>query len=48
MLYGYRQFPFLHKTDDIHEGIARDVEKKSYTSNLDEKRNILLVQGKEN
>ena len=29
MLYGYKQFHYMHKTDDIYKDIAEDVETRS-------------------
>ena len=38
MLYGYRQFYSLPKTEDIYSDIAEDVEKKPDTSNYELER----------
>ena len=38
VLYGYRQFHCIHKTDDIYEDIAEDFETRFGFSNYDLKR----------
>ena len=35
MLYGYRQFDCIHKTDDIYKDIAEDSETRFDTSNFE-------------
>ena len=35
MLYGYRQFHCIHKTDDIYGDIAEDIETRFDTSNYE-------------
>ena len=38
MLYGYRQFQSLPKTEDIYSDIAKDLEKRPDTSNYELER----------
>ena len=33
VLYGYRQFRCIYKTDDIYKDVADDVEIRVYSSN---------------
>ena len=47
MLYGYKKFHYIHKTDDIYKDIAKDIEIRFDTSNYELDRPLPKGKNKE-